>query len=139
MKRLLSTHLLSPVLAGAAHAQKPDFGPPIPSPAVQGLDGRWEGGIETPEGTLTGVFRVTTAGDKTTTMMDSPMQDVTDLPAIAKRDGKSIVIEVPIVNGDFTGELSADAAQMKGAWHQNGIEFHSFCCGSRSRLIRSLC
>jgi hypothetical protein len=123
MRRLLSTLLLSAALAGAAHAQKPDLGPPIPSPAVQGLDGRWEGGIETPEGALTGVFRIATTGDRTTTMMDSPMQDVTDIPAIAKRNGKSIVIEVPIVNGDFTGELSVDGAQMTGAWHQAGMEF----------------
>lgn len=123
MKRLLSALLLSVALGGAAHAQKPDFGPAIPSPAVQGLDGRWEGSIETPEGSLPGVFRVATTGDKTTTMMDSPSQGALDIPAIAKRDGNAITVEVPIVQGDFTGELSADGAQIRGVWHQAGMEF----------------
>src|SRR5690348_16748740 len=123
MKRLFTALTLSIAMAGAAQAQQPDLGPPIPSPAVQGLDGNWEGGIETPEGSLTGVFHITTAGDKTTTMMDSPMQNVTGIPAIAKRDGKSVSFEVPIVNGGFTGELSADGAQISGSWKQNGMEF----------------
>lgn len=123
MKRLLFALAFSLAIAGAAHAQQPDLGPPIPSPAVQGLDGNWEGGIETPEGSLTGVFHITTTGDKTITMMDSPMQNVTGIPAIAKRDGKNITFEVPIVTGGFTGEISADGAQISGAWRQNGMEF----------------
>lgn len=106
----------------AAQAQTPNLPPPTPSPAVQGLDGRWEGAIETPEGPLTAVFRIKTEGDKTTTLMDSPMQDVEGIPAIAKRDGNGVVIEVPLVNGDFTGEVSADGAKMSGVWHQNGME-----------------
>lgn len=123
MKRLLSAIMFSVALAGAAHAQKPDFGPAISSPAVQGLDGRWEGSIETPEGSLAGVFRIATTGDKTTTLMDSPSQGALDIPGIAKRDGKAITIEVPVVQGDFTGELSADGAQIAGTWHQAGMEF----------------
>jgi hypothetical protein len=123
MKRLIAALAFSLAFASAAEAQTPDFGPPIPSPAVQGLDGNWEGGIETPEGALTGVFHITTTGDKTTTMMDSPMQGALNIPAIAKRDGQKIVVDVPIVSGGFTGELSADGAQMTGSWHQNGMEF----------------
>lgn len=123
MKRLLAALAFSLALGGAAQAQTPDFGPPIPSPAVQGLDGNWEGGIETPEGSLTGVFHITTTGDKTTTMMDSPMQGALNIPTIAKRDGKNITFEVPIVSGGFTGEISADGAQISGAWRQNGMEF----------------
>ncbi len=131
MKRLFATLLLSLALSGAvsgavsgaASAQPPEFGPPIPSPAVQGLDGRWEGAIETPEGSLTGVFRILTTGDKTISVMDSPMQGVSNIPAIASRSGKDIVIEVPIVNGSFAGELSADGARINGMWRQAGMEF----------------
>ncbi len=122
MKRLLTTLAFSLAFAGAAQAQQPDLGPPMPSPAVQGLDGNWEGGIETPDGALTGVFHITTVGDKTTTTMDSPMQNVTGIPAIAKRDGKNVTFEVPIVNGGFAGELSVDGAQISGFWKQNGME-----------------
>lgn len=118
MKRLLTALAFSLAFAGAAQAQQPDLGPPIPSPAVQGLDGNWEGGIETPEGPLTGVFHIVTTGDKTTTLMDSPMQGVNGIPAIASRTGADIVIEVPIVQGSFTGQLSADGAQISGTWHQ---------------------
>jgi hypothetical protein len=123
MKRLLAALAFSLALGATAQAQTPDFGPPIPSPAVQGLDGRWEGDIETPQGSLPGVFRIKTEADKTTTMMDSPTQNALDIPAIAKRDGKAITFEVPIVTGNFTGELSADGAQISGLWRQNGMEF----------------
>ena len=123
MKRLLSVLAFSVMLAGAAQAQQPDFGPPVAGPAVAGLDGRWEGSIDTPEGSLPGVFRISTAGDKTTTLMDSPSQGAIGIPAIAKRDGASIVIDMPIVGGSLTGELSADGATIKGAWHQNGMDF----------------
>lgn len=122
MKRFLTTLLLSLSLAGPALAQQPDLGPPVPSPAVQGVDGDWEGAIETPEGALTGVFHIVTRGDKTTTLMDSPMQGVTGIPAIASRTGREIVIQVPIVQGSFTGELSADGARISGTWRQGPME-----------------
>lgn len=125
MKRLLHSVLLSLVLAGAAQAQppSPDFGPAIESPAVEGLDGRWEGAIETPEGPLPGVFRITTSGGKTVTLLDSPTQGAISIPGIAKRDGKTITIDVPVVTGSFKGELSADGAGMSGTWSQNGMSF----------------
>lgn len=123
MKRLLAALAFSALLTAAAHAQPPDFGPPIAGPAIAGLDGRWEGAIDTPDGSLTGVFRISTTGDKTTTLMDAPSQGAMDIPAISKRDGQNIVIDVPIVTGNFTGELAADGATIKGAWHQNSMDF----------------
>lgn len=123
MKRLLSALAFSVLLGGAAHAQQPGFGPPVAGPAIAGLDGRWEGSIDTPEGALPGVFRISTAGDKTTTLMDSPSQGAFGIPALTKRDGNSIVIDMPIVGGNFTGELAADGATITGAWHQNGMDF----------------
>lgn len=122
MKRLLSALAIFVLLGGAAHAQRPDFGPPVAGPAIAGFDGRWEGAIATPEGALPGVFRISTAGDRTTTLMDSPSQGALSIPALTKRDGKSIVIDLPIVGGNFTGELSADGATIAGAWHQSGMD-----------------
>jgi hypothetical protein len=89
-------------------------------PLVAGLDGRWEGAIETPAGPLTGVFRISSDAKGTTTLMDSPDQNVAGIPATVKRDGAKVVIEVPGVGGGFTGDLSSDGKTIVGAWSQLG-------------------
>lgn len=90
------------------------------TPAVAGFDGRWEGAIDTPVGPLGVVFRASTAGDKTTTLMDVPAQGASDIPGMAKRDGQKLTIDVPGVGGSFSGELSADGKSINGFWDQLG-------------------
>ena len=90
------------------------------TPAVAGLDGRWEGAIETGLGPLGVVFRASTAGGKTTTLMDVPMQNASDVTTLAKREGQKITLDVPGVRGGFYGDLSADGKTMTGTWEQMG-------------------
>lgn len=111
MKRLLLASLaLSFSLAGAAYAQ-----------VVSGLDGRWEGNVETPSGPLPVVLRVATAAGKTTTLLDSPTQQAMDIPATATKDGQKVAIEVAAVGGTYAGTLSADGKTITGTWSQSGV------------------
>jgi hypothetical protein len=93
---------------------------PPTTPAVAGFDGRWEGSIDTPLGALGVIFRASTSSGKTTTLMDVPMQNVSDIPALAKRDGQKLTIEVPGVGGSYTADLSADGKSLNGFWDQSG-------------------
>jgi len=90
------------------------------TPAVVGFDGRWEGSLDTPVGPLGVIFRASTDGGKTTTLMDVPAQNASDIPGMAKRDGQKVTIDVPGVGGSFSGELSADGKSINGFWDQLG-------------------
>lgn len=93
---------------------------PMTTPAVAGLDGAWEGPIETPVAALGVIVRVSTAGGKTTTLMDVPMQNASNIPVLAKREGQKVTLEVPGIGGVFSGELSADGKTLTGVWDQLG-------------------
>ena len=112
LRLALASLALSIGLAGAAQAQ-----------VVAGLDGRWEGNIETPDGALPVVMRVSTAAGKTTVMLDSPTQGATDIPATPTRDGDKVKLDVSTteVVGTYAGTLAADGKTIAGAWTQNGM------------------
>jgi hypothetical protein len=93
------------------------------TPAVQGLDGNWQGIVSTPVGDIPVVFRVSTKDGKTTSLMDSPSQDVNDIPALTTRNGQAVAIDVPGVHGNFAGSLSADGKTLSGFWTQSGMDF----------------
>ena len=92
----------------------------ITTPAVAGIDGQWEGSLDTPAGELGVIFRASTAGGKTTTLMDVPAQKASGIPTLAKRDGQKVTLEVPGVGGSFSGTLSADGKSIAGFWDQMG-------------------
>jgi hypothetical protein len=92
-------------------------------PLVQGLDGAWQGAVGTPVGNITVVFRLSSDARGTTTVMDSPDQNIKDIPATARRDGAAVAIEVPGVSGSFSGQLAADGKSISGMWDQLGQSF----------------
>jgi uncharacterized protein len=112
MKRLLTALALSLALAGGAYAQ-----------VVQGLDGRWEGSLDTPDGSLPVVMRVATAAGKTTALLDSPTQNANDIPATAKKDGAKVTLDVAAVQGSYEGTMAADGKSIAGTWSQSGMTF----------------
>ncbi len=110
VKRLLTALAFSTVLAGAAHAQ-----------AVPGLDGRWEGAIDLPDGgKLTGVFNVVTRDGATTTTFDSPDQGARGLAASVTRDGDKVTFEVPLAAMTYAATVSADGKTLSGNVRQGG-------------------
>jgi hypothetical protein len=97
----------------------------LPAPAfaeeVKGLDGRWEGELSTPAGSLPLVLRVSTKNGDTTAILNSPAQTQTDIPVngVAKQ-GDNIVFTVGAVQGAFTAKPSTDGKTLTGTWSQGG-------------------
>ncbi len=54
--------------------------------------------------------------------MDSPSQNALGIPALTKRDGNSIVIDMPIVGG-LHRRTRRRRPTITSAWHQNGMDF----------------
>ncbi len=87
-----------------------------PNPAVAGLDGRWEGKIQ---GMMTIVVRVTTDTNGTVAMMDSPMQNASNLPIPTfKRDGATVSFEMPSIMAKYSGTLSPEGDKITGTFIQ---------------------
>ncbi len=87
-----------------------------PNPAVAGLDGRWEGKIQ---GMMTLVVRVTTDTNGTVAMMDSPMQNASNLPIpVFKRDGATVSFEMPSLMAKYSGTLAPAGDKITGTFVQ---------------------
>lgn len=94
----------------------------LTSAAVNGLDGTWEGAIVTPIGDITVLFHVATKHGRTTTTMDTPGQGARDIPALTKRAGDKVTVEVPGILASFSADLSGDGKALVGEWTQSGQE-----------------
>ena len=92
----------------------------LTGPAIAGVDGRWEGALDTGAAAMNLAFRFSTSGGKTTTVMDSPGEKITGIPALASRTGEEIKVEMPGIRAAFTGKLSADGKTLSGFWDQSG-------------------
>jgi hypothetical protein len=92
----------------------------LTSPAVVGLDGTWEGGIVTPMGDIAVLLHIATKDGRTTTLMDTPEQGVRDIPALTKRDGQKVTVEMPGIRASFSGDLLASGKTLAGEWIQSG-------------------
>jgi hypothetical protein len=92
-------------------------------PLVPGLDGAWQGAISTPIGDRTIVFRLSSNAKSTTTLADSLDENIKDIPAVARREGSTITIDVPGTSGVFSGQLAADGKSIAGMWDQAGQSF----------------
>ncbi|HVY89083.1 MAG TPA: alpha/beta hydrolase [Hyphomonadaceae bacterium] len=99
-------------------------GMPAPAPTIAGFDGRWEGALDVQGLKLRLVFRTTTDEHGSRTLMDSPDQAATGFPASnLKRAGDVVSLEVPSIQGTYSGTLSADGATVTGNWSQVGQSF----------------
>jgi hypothetical protein len=92
----------------------------VTGPAVAGLDGTWEGGIVTPMGDIAVALRIARKDGRTTTLMDTPEQGARDVPALTKRDGQKVTVEIPGILASFSAKLSADEKTLVGEWTQSG-------------------
>lgn len=88
---------------------------------IEGLDGRWAGSINAGGLLVPVIMRISTDAAGTRAVMDSPGENVTDIPTKdLSRKGDSIAFAVPMIGGRFTGELALDGKSMTGAWWQGG-------------------
>jgi hypothetical protein len=112
LQRTLAALGLSLALASAAHAQ-----------AVQGLDGDWQGTLETGGPSLRLVMHVVTKDGATTATLDSLDQNALGIPVgSVTREGQKVTFDVPVVSGGYTATLAQDGKSLTGVWSQGGNE-----------------
>jgi pimeloyl-ACP methyl ester carboxylesterase len=96
-------------------------GAPEALPAIDGLDGRWEGSITRNGTALRLILRIVTGANGTIASLDSPDMmamglQVTELA----RDGRAISFAVPAANVHYRATLAEDGARMSGTWGRTG-------------------
>lgn len=90
-----------------------------PRPTVAGLDGEWTGVLETPQGDLRLVIKVTTDANGTLAMFSSPDQSPQAMAAAVAHAGDTVSFQLKGLGG-FDGKLSADGKTIDGNWRQGG-------------------
>jgi hypothetical protein len=81
------------------------------------LIGDWKGVLDIEGMKLTLVFHV--GADQATA--DSPDQGALNLPVEVGRNSSAYTLGIPMVAGNFEGELSADGKTLTGAFYQNEV------------------
>jgi hypothetical protein len=80
---------------------------------VEGLDGVWDGRLETEGGASRLIFRLKTGDHGTHAWLDMPDRNLMDRPAVSiARDGRQVTITMQTVA--VTGELSEDGQLIEG-------------------------
>ncbi|THD53850.1 MAG: DUF3471 domain-containing protein, partial [Phenylobacterium sp.] len=84
-----------------------------PAPRFEGLDGFWDGRLETKEGLIRLIFRLKSSVHGTYAWLDSPDRNQLGRPATSvNREGRQVTITMHTVS--VTGELSDDGRWIEG-------------------------
>lgn len=87
----------------------------------QSLAGDWQGSLM---GQLPLVLHLRAADGGLTATLDSPAQGAMGLKgANAKLNGSTLAFDVPVIQGSYSGTLSADGKTLTGEWKQTGKTF----------------
>jgi hypothetical protein len=84
-----------------------------PAPRFEGLDGFWDGRLETKEGLIRLIFRLKSSVHGTYAWLDSPDRNQLGRPAVSvNREGRQVTIAMHTVS--VTGELSENGQWIEG-------------------------
>jgi hypothetical protein len=84
-----------------------------PAPRFEGLDGFWDGRLETKDGPIRLIFRFKTDTHGTFAWLDSPDRNQLGRPAASvNREGRQVTVTMQTVS--VTGELSEDGQRIEG-------------------------
>jgi len=84
------------------------------------LEGIWQGTLQVGGRQLRLVFHITTA-DGLAATVDSPDQSASGLPVTsARRDGDTLVLQLPDLGAKFQGTIAKDLSAIDGAFTQGG-------------------
>ena len=85
------------------------------------LEGIWQGTLQVGGRQLRLVFHITTAADGLAATVDSPDQSASGLPVTsARRDGDTLVLQLPDLGAKFQGTIAKDLSAIDGAFTQGG-------------------
>jgi hypothetical protein len=98
-------------------------GLPAPTPVVAGLDGKWEGALESNGAILRLALNVNSSSKGTVVTLDSPDQLAAGLPITGlTREGRVIKFDFLPGKQHFEGTLSGDDNVLEGAWSSSLTE-----------------
>jgi uncharacterized protein len=91
----------------------------------QSITGNWEGTLTVQNTELPIIFHIKKdSTDKLTATFDSPKQQAYNLPCNdVMITGDSVILVMKMINGKYTGLLSADKKMLTGNWSQGGASF----------------
>lgn len=88
------------------------------------LAGTWLGKLTVGGSSLRIVFNIRVENGAYAATMDSPDQGVKAIPVSkVTRVGSAVSIEVKVIGGVFSGELTGDGTKISGTWKQSGMSF----------------
>jgi hypothetical protein len=88
----------------------------------KGIEGRWQGSLQIPQGQLRVVFHITKQSDGSyAATLDSPDQGASGIPidTITFKDD-TLHAESKRIGGTFDGKRSPDGGAIVGSWQQSG-------------------
>jgi len=85
------------------------------------IDGAWQGGIDTGQGTLRMIFHIVNTEDGLIATLDVPDQGAKGIPVTTvTRGGSALKLELKGLGGGFEGKISSDLSTIDGTWTQVG-------------------
>lgn len=92
--------------------------------ATPDLAGIWAGALELPGAELEMIFRVASEADGVwSATLDVPAQGATGIPVTeVRQDGETIIFDVALIAGIYSGQLNSDGTALEGIWEQSGMQ-----------------
>ncbi len=85
------------------------------------IDGNWLGTLNVSTIQLRIVFHIKKTGEEYSATLDSPDQGAKDIPTSkVSFDGNRLEIDVPVIQGTYSGRYYADSSFFNGMWSQGG-------------------
>ncbi len=85
--------------------------------------GRWTGGLTQSGATLKFILNLKVKEEKLVATLDSPDQNVKDIPVEARIKGDSIFLRVRVASATYEGRLDRSQMKIEGEWRQRGIAY----------------
>lgn len=87
------------------------------------LTGTWVGALEMPGAELEMVFHIAAEEGVWSGSLDVPAQGATGIPMTQVQvEGDTVIFDVSLIAGLFSGTVSPDALWIEGAWEQSGLQ-----------------
>ena len=85
---------------------------------AQNITGNWQGTLQASRQNVRIVFKVALENDKLKAALRTVDQPSPPIAATITRDGSTVKITIPSINGHYEGKLSADGNSIAGTWTQ---------------------
>lgn len=96
---------------------------PAGADAASAAAGIWRGALQTPDGELSLIVRISEDAGGVRGTLDSPDQQVAGIPLKVTESGPArLAFQVPAIEGGFAGAWNESQQAWSGAWSQSGIE-----------------